>query len=112
MLGAGIMLIALTAFNLGKIYAYQMVKTPITITDTAAVDIVRPAGERTLAEDAVQKSRAEGAPVFASRAAKSKLYHFSWCPGAAKISNKNKLTFTTETAAIAAGYTLAGNCKK
>ena len=32
--------------------------------------------------------------------------------GPAKIAEKNKLTFTTEVAAISAGYTLAGNCTK
>lgn len=49
-------------------------------------------------------------PVVASK--NSRLYHFLWCSGASMIAEKNKITFINETAAIAAGYTLAGNCKK
>src|SRR3989344_9451229 len=51
-------------------------------------------------------------PVYASKSSSSKVYHFSWCSGASKITDKNKLAFPNESAAIAAGYTLAGNCKK
>jgi len=42
----------------------------------------------------------------------SNKYHYSWCPGAGKISDKNKITFPTEAAALATGYMLASNCKK
>ncbi len=50
--------------------------------------------------------------VVASKNSKGKLYHFTWCPGASMIAEKNKITFASEAAAIAAGYTLAGNCQK
>lgn len=52
------------------------------------------------------------ASVVASKASSSKLYHFTYCSGAQRIAEKNKLTFPTDTAAIAAGYTLASNCQK
>jgi len=48
--------------------------------------------------------------VVASRAAGSKLYHHPWCSGAKRIKEANKLWFSTESEAIAAGYTLAANC--
>ncbi len=38
-------------------------------------------------------------------------YHYTWCPGASKISPSNKISFTSEAAAIVAGYTKASNCK-
>lgn len=50
--------------------------------------------------------------VVVSKASSSKLYHFTWCSGAKRISEKNKLYFPTESAAISAGYSLAGNCQK
>ncbi|MDO8495818.1 MAG: hypothetical protein Q7S32_04920 [bacterium] len=39
-------------------------------------------------------------------------YHFLWCPGAGKISEKNKITFAGEDEAKAAGYILASNCQR
>lgn len=37
-------------------------------------------------------------------------YYFPDCSGAARISDANKIWFTTAVAASAAGYTLASNC--
>ena len=50
--------------------------------------------------------------VVASKASSSKLYHFTYCSGAARISEKNKIYFPSDAAAIAAGYAVAGNCTK
>ena len=50
------------------------------------------------------------ARVVVSKASSSKKYHFSWCPGAAKIKTENQVWFPTADAAQAAGYSLAGNC--
>lgn len=49
-------------------------------------------------------------PVVVSR--HSNKYHFLWCSGAKKISLKNKVTFSSEKEALAAGYLLASNCQK
>lgn len=38
-------------------------------------------------------------------------YHYSHCPGAKQIKEENKIVFKTPEAAVAAGYTLAANCK-
>ncbi len=48
--------------------------------------------------------------VVASKNSKSKLYHYTWCPGAQKIKEQNKVWFNTASAAETAGYSLAGNC--
>jgi|GEM_PF-3770268 len=42
---------------------------------------------------------------------KSKVYHLSTCPGYAKVSGKNLMTFATEDEAMKAGYHKAKNCK-
>jgi len=41
---------------------------------------------------------------------KSKIYHRQNCPSATKVSPQNRVRFTTEADAQAAGYRLAGNC--
>ncbi len=100
-----IVLITIISFNLGKTSAINGQKTPITIIG---------------GENAGQPGDTRGTPVpvardqtvVASKNSKGKLYHFSWCSGASQIAEKNKITFSNEAAAIAAGYTLAGNCQR
>lgn len=110
-----IVLISITAFNLGKISAYQQKKTPITITepDNSKQLTDNNSGEGTQ-NSKLAPSTYNPAPssVVASKKSTSKTYHFPWCPSASKISEQNKITFATEAAAISAGYTLAGNCTR
>jgi beta-lactamase superfamily II metal-dependent hydrolase/methylphosphotriester-DNA--protein-cysteine methyltransferase len=42
----------------------------------------------------------------------SKKYHLPGCPGYNSVSEKNRVPFQSAAEAEAAGYTLAGNCKK
>lgn len=111
-----VVLISIMAFNLGKISAFQQKKTPIKI--------IEPVDSGQFTEKSVVNSKSENPQlktvnykletnsVVASKNSTSKVYHFPWCPSASKIADKNKLTFATETAAISAGYTLAGNCQR
>ncbi len=104
-LAVTIILISVISFNLGKASSLNGQKAQIKITE----------GENTR-----QLRGAKGTPapvakdqtVVASKNSKGKLYHFTYCPGASMIAEKNKITFPNEAAAIAAGYTLAGNCQK
>lgn len=41
----------------------------------------------------------------------SKKYHYTSCPGAKQISEKNRITFSSPEAAEASGYSLATNCQ-
>ena len=41
---------------------------------------------------------------------KSNVYHRPDCPGATKVSQQNRVRFTSEAEAQAAGYRLARNC--
>lgn len=104
-----IVLITITSFNLGKLAAYRENKIPVTIK--GANDIVRlpGAGDRAIV---TETNLIKDLAVVASRKSNNKLYHFSWCAGALKIAAANKISFTNETAAIAAGYTLAANCNR
>jgi hypothetical protein len=97
-------------YNVGKITAFNSMKTPITITNPdSANNIVRPDGGITTTTPNLAKTDLS---VVASSKSTGKLYHFKWCPGAAQISPANLLTFSNEAAAIAAGYKLASNCNR
>jgi len=39
------------------------------------------------------------------------VYHFPWCSGAQRINEENKIWFTSQEEAQAAGYRPAANCK-
>jgi hypothetical protein len=67
-------------------------QTPTTSTNTASAIVALPIGG-----------------VVAS--AKGTKYHYPYCAGAKQISEANKITFSSASAAEAAGYTLASNCK-
>lgn len=103
-------LMTYTGYNLGKIVAFNSIKTPISIEEEGGQDnIVRP--DNKLADQA-QSTQKVDLSVVASSKSKGKLYHFLWCPGAGQISEQNKLTFLNEAAAIAAGFKLASNCNR
>lgn len=50
-----------------------------------------------------------GGQVVASKSGTK--YYFSHCSGASRISDANKIWFTSAVAAERAGYTLAANCR-
>ncbi len=63
-----------------------------------------------LANSLAPKATPSDPRVVASKTSKSKLYHYTWCSGAQRIKDTNKIWFNSAAAAEAAGYTLAGNC--
>lgn len=96
-------------YNVGRITALHA--SPSTEDQTASIlDAQSP----TKAVPAIKVTQPSPIPtdprVVASKASSSKLYHHPWCSGAQRIKETNKLWFPTESAAISAGYTLAGNC--
>jgi hypothetical protein len=103
-LALAIILITIISFNLGKISAVNSQKAQIKVTGG---ENAKQAGGTSIPKTIVKDQT-----VVASKNSKGKLYHFTWCPGASMIAEKNKITFPNEAAAIAAGYTLAGNCQK
>lgn len=108
-LGLAVIFISVISFQTGKIYALNQIKTPIEIKEGNNY-----AGSQNQTADIAGKTaktiNTTNTQVVSSK--NSNKYHFPWCPGAGKISDQNKITFPTESAAIASGLTLAGNCKK
>ena len=102
-----IVLISFISYNLGRIGALK--KTPVTITDgqQQKADVYSATGVKNTSV------KATTAPVLDKRVVVSKnsdKYHFTWCSGAKRIKEENKIWFADESAALAAGYTKAGNC--
>ncbi len=109
-------LIAFISYNLGQIEALE--KTPIKISDQGVktvagslkAEIFRATdnkGNSTINNETKLDTR-----VVVSKASTSKKYHYTWCPGAKKINESNKLWFSSDKEAEVAGYILAGNCSK
>jgi hypothetical protein len=105
-LGSCFALIAVISYNLGRTTLFN--HGSINYTQNAniiqAVDFATD-GATITTNNKLDKR------VVASRSATSKLYHFTWCSGAKRIKEENKLWFTTEADAISAGYSLAANCQ-
>ncbi|MCD5381690.1 MAG: hypothetical protein LR017_00055 [Candidatus Pacebacteria bacterium] len=59
----------------------------------------------------IASSTTDTTPVHYVASKKGTKYHLPWCTGADRIHDANKVFFASQEAAIAAGYTPAGNCK-
>lgn len=117
-LSAVIILITVISFQSGKISALKnRGEESLTIKEAPLEEIfvnsLASDRQTTSGLDNFNKQDNFGIGTFSVIASKnSTKYHFPWCSGASKISDQNKITFPTEAAAIAAGLTLASNCKK
>ncbi len=102
-LGICMILIAYIGYGIGRVNTH---KTP----EESAANIYKAESSKELPPPVKIAPKPKDSRVVASKSSTSKKYHFTWCPGAKKIKEANKLWFPTETDAQKAGYTLAGNC--
>lgn len=102
-------LVSWSSYNVGRIRALS--EAPPATGPVAQEFQVRTTLAPTVAPKATGKAHTDPR-VVVSKASTSKKYHFSWCASGTKIKESNRLWFDTEQAAIAAGYTLAGNCTR
>jgi len=111
-IGLCLIITAGIGYNIGRIYALHA--SPDTDNQSANI-LGNTKGNANKTGPQIKITQPSATPadprVVASKAAGSKLYHYSWCSGAQRIKETNKLWFPTESAAISAGYTLAGNCQ-
>jgi len=89
-----ILLTALGSFGLGRLSALIEARPLVSIQEAAAADL---------------PAMAPGGLLVASRT--GSVYYYPWCSGAAKITAANQRWFQSESAAKAAGYSPAKNCK-
>ena len=112
-IGLCLVIMAGIGYNIGRIYALN---TPREVNQSANIsDGTKGVTNSLKSIPQIKITQPSVIPtdprVVASKAAGSKLYHYSWCSGAQRIKETNKLWFPTEADAISAGYTLAGNCQ-
>src|SRR3989338_5359601 len=108
-LAIGVVLIAIIAFESGRISAIRRFDDPLEIKYApAAVAGQNPSsGQDKKTSQSPQKLDLR---VVASK--NSTLYHFLWCSGAQRIKEENKIIFSSEQEAQSRGYKIASNCEK
>ena len=104
---SAIFLVGLGGFGLGRLSAIWPAKAPLQISGAGA-KIVSPQSPDRSPPMLKKETRATVGQYVASKSGSA--YHFPWCPGAAKITEKNKIWFATKEEAVAKGYKPAGNC--
>ncbi len=113
--GALVVLIACTAtaaFGLGRMSRISENPSPVVLHTGVqqAVGATSLTQENGSAVAAVAGTA--GASATSYVASKSgKIYHLPWCSGAKRISENNKVWFSSKQEAEAAGYRAAANCK-
>ncbi len=104
-LGLCLLLISVICYNLGRTNALN--KAEIETGEMANIN--RPTTRTSTAK--ATSAQPKDLRVVVSKASTSKKYHYSWCSGAQRIKEANKLWFNNESLAQQAGYALAGNCQ-
>jgi hypothetical protein len=114
--GAILILVAVGSFGLGRLSSYEIQKKPtkIYMTDPAvplqdSVLGVSSDDSAFLQKDLSEAPLSQSGEVVASK--NSDKYHYPWCSGAKRISEENKMTFSSIEEAKKAGYKPASNCK-
>jgi len=102
-----IILVGIGGFGLGRLSTAQKENPPILISGIGAnvAGFVGTLDNNTMEDTAIP---AQGGYVASKNSDK---YHLPWCSGAQRISEANKVWFSTKEEAEKAGYTPAGNCK-
>ena len=90
-----VVLVGLSSFGLGRLSAGEEARPVVSIRSAE------------LSSEALPM--APGGLIVASRTGSA--YHYPWCPGAATISQGNRVWFKSEEAARRAGYLPAKNCR-
>jgi len=105
-LGTCFALVAIISFNLGRAGLFE----PHSISYTQNANIYQAIDSGAVGISATPINKLDKR-VVVSKSSTSMKYHFTWCASANKIKEENKVWFNTEAEAIAAGYSLAGNCQ-
>lgn len=111
-LAGTVILISFLSFQAGKIHTLGKLPGRLDFQETANAEIflLKDSPPPSPVQKKIFPATGLKLPVVVSR--NSNKYHFLWCPGAGKISAKNKITFHSAEEALAAGYVLAANCRK
>ncbi|MEK7129262.1 MAG: hypothetical protein AAB858_02835, partial [Patescibacteria group bacterium] len=101
-----IILVALASFGLGRLSLLEERRTPVTINNVAPEETSPIIQEK---ENIVTtQPEPQATDIVASK--NGTKYYFPWCGGLSRISEQNKVTFSSTKEAEVAGYTIAANC--
>ena len=104
-----IILVGLIGFGLGRLSRLDDNKTPITIREGASVVASDFSSAVTVPSVNLTANVIGTNKIVAAKSGTT--YYFTWCSGAKRISEANKVWFTSQTEAEKAGYKKAINCK-
>lgn len=108
-LGAVIVLVAFGSFGLGRLSKIEGAKTPIRIENAPEITPETFSNGATKENNIEFTTSKEGMSLVGSK--NGTKYHYTWCAGAQRITEANRIYFTSKEDATARGYTPASNCK-
>lgn len=106
-----IVLVGFASFGLGRLSKAEEMRVPVRIESMSvsqSASVVSAVSGAEVVEIGAVPGMEEGSLVASKGGTK---YHFPWCSGAQRISEKNKIWFSSVEEARKAGYTPAANCK-
>lgn len=101
-----LVVLVVTAFGLGRL-AERAAQTP----NPTSVSVAADHNERTSTSSRLEQAVNDTSDIQYVASKSGTKYHLPWCPGAQQMKESNKIYFDSKTAAEAAGYTPAANCK-
>ncbi len=113
-LGLIIVLVAFGSFGLGRLSKIEDAKTLIQIENVLEITtetLTKPikTGEGQIATPPPAMSSTSESTLVGSKTGKK--YHYTWCSGAQRIAEANRVYFSSKADAETRGYTPAANCK-
>ncbi len=113
-LGLIIVLVAFGSFGLGRLSKIEGLKTPIQIENvqdnsTETLTRATKTGEGQIATPPPAMLSTSESTLVGSKTGKK--YHYTWCSGAQRIAEANRVYFSSKDDAEMRGYTPASNCK-
>lgn len=104
-----IILVAFASFGLGRLSLLEERKVPVKIENTILEKNVNDTAKIEGVENIIiNDSQSDLTKVFASK--NGTKYYYTWCGGISRISEQNKVTFSSAKEAESAGYSIAANC--
>lgn len=108
-LGAVIILVAFGSFGLGRLSVSERAKTPVRIENAPEITTETFMTTTIKEKSAGFVANKEGVSLVGSK--NGAKYHYTWCAGAQKITEANRVYFTSKEEAATRGYAPASNCK-
>ena len=109
-LGICIILISAISYNLGRLSSNGKTSVQPTNLNNSLETSATNTSTSSIIIKVTPKPKPQDLRVVASKNSSAKKYHYTWCSGATKILEANKIWFASAQEAESRGYTLAGNC--